>query len=67
LFNRAPVAQKVAAKWPDLELSGPRAVRDVWLQKDLGTSAGAFETMVPRHGAVLVKMATPLARTPAVQ
>jgi alpha-galactosidase len=67
LFNRGPVAQKVAAKWPDLELSGPRAVRDVWLQKDLGTSAAAFETMVPRHGAVLVKMVTPPTRTPAVQ
>ncbi len=61
LFNRGPVAQKVAARWSDLGLSGSRSVRDLWQQKDLGTSAGAFETMVPRHSAVLVKIAAPAA------
>ena len=56
LFNRGPVAAKVVAKWPDIGVAGSQRVRDLWQQKDLGASAGAFETMVPRHGAMLVKV-----------
>jgi len=59
LFNRKPAAQKVTARWSDLGLSGPRTVRDLWQQKDLGVSTGAFEATVPRHGAVLVRIAAP--------
>jgi alpha-galactosidase len=59
LFNRGPVAAKVAAKWPDLGVAGSQRVRDLWQQKDLGASAGAFETTVPRHGAVFVKIGQP--------
>jgi len=31
-------------------------VRDLWRQKDLGTFDGGFETEVPRHGVVLVRL-----------
>ena len=34
-------------------------VRDMWLQKDLGRASGKFSAVVPRHGAVLVKMGQP--------
>ena len=59
LFNRGPVAAKVTAKWPDIGVAGGQHVRDLWQQKDLGTSTGAFETMVPRHGAMLVRIGQP--------
>ena len=56
LFNRgsSPAAVKVA--WSDLKLAGAQSVRDLWRQKDLGTSADAFEANVAPHGAVLVKI-----------
>ena len=63
LFNRGPVAAKVTAKWPDIGVAGSQRVRDLWEQKDLGTSAGAFETIVPRHGAMLVRVGQPSRRS----
>jgi alpha-galactosidase len=44
-------------KWSDLGLSGKQSVRDLWRQKDLGGFADQFQTDVPRHGVVLVKVA----------
>jgi alpha-galactosidase len=32
-------------------------VRDLWRQQDLGKFSGRFETVVPHHGVVLVKVA----------
>jgi len=46
----------VTAKWSDLGLSGKMRVRDLWRQKDLGTFDGRFETEVPRHGVMLVRL-----------
>jgi alpha-galactosidase len=58
LFNRGEAEAKVVARWSDLGLAGPRAVRDLWRQKDLGTFDGAFTARVPRHGVVLVRIAS---------
>ena len=35
---------------------GPRIVRDLWRQKDLGTFTERFEANVPGHGVVLVRL-----------
>ena len=60
LFNRSPEAAAVTVKLADLGSSGAQPVRNVWTQKDLGSTAGgAFTTTVPRHGAVLVKIGKP--------
>ncbi len=56
LFNREETPKTVTAKWSDLKLSGKRRVRDLWRQKDLGTFDGRFETEVPRHGVVLIRL-----------
>ena len=56
LFNRGDGEATVAARWSDLGLSGPRIVRDLWRQKDLGTFTDRFEAPVPRHGVVLVRL-----------
>jgi alpha-galactosidase len=37
-------------------MSGSQVVRDVWQQKDLGNFSEKFESKVPRHGVVLVKI-----------
>ncbi len=56
LCNRGPVAQNVAADWKTLGVTGKQIVRDLWRQKDLGTFNEKFETMVPRHGVMLLRL-----------
>ncbi|MGA2542692.1 MAG: putative Ig domain-containing protein [Verrucomicrobiota bacterium] len=56
LFNRNDTDTNIVAKWSDLGLSGKRMVRDLWRQQDLGMFAGQFQTLVPHHGVVLVKV-----------
>jgi alpha-galactosidase len=55
-FNRGESAATVTAQWPDLGLSGPRVVRDLWRQKDLGQFDGRFGATVARYGVVLVRI-----------
>jgi len=59
LFNRGSEAAKVTAKWSDLGLKGSQPVRDLWQQKNLGSFTDSFSTMVPQHGAVLMKIGRP--------
>ena len=56
LFNRGEIETKHAVKWSDLGLQGKQIVRDVWRQKDLGDFDGQFETSIPRHGVVLIRL-----------
>jgi alpha-galactosidase len=56
LFNRNNAETNVVAKWSDLGISGSRMVRDLWRQRDIGKFGGQFESAVPRHGVVLVKV-----------
>jgi len=57
LFNRGEDQAGMTLKWSDLGLSGRQRVRDLWRQKDLGRFADQFQTEVPRHGVVLIKVA----------
>jgi alpha-galactosidase len=59
LFNRGPEPTTIAVKLADLGLTGAQAVRDVWFHKDLPSANGQFSAVVPRHGAVLVKIGKP--------
>jgi len=56
LFNRGKWKSEVAVSWQELGLSGPRSVRDLWRQKDLGTTADGITLPVPRHGAMLIRV-----------
>ena len=56
LFNRSSDTAKVAAKWSDLGIKGPHAVRDLWKHADLGKMSDEFSAMVPNHGVVMVKI-----------
>ena len=56
LFNRGLLPGKMIATWKELGISGAQPVRDLWLQKDLGTVNGEFSATVPAHGTLLVKI-----------
>ncbi|HXT13284.1 MAG TPA: NPCBM/NEW2 domain-containing protein [Candidatus Angelobacter sp.] len=56
LFNRSRTPTTVTANWSDLGLTGKQEVRDLWRQKNLGKFHDKFETTVPGHGVVLVRI-----------
>jgi alpha-galactosidase len=56
IFNRSDAASDFAAKWSDLGLKGEQNVRDLWRQSDLGKFSDQFQTTIPRHGVVLVRI-----------
>ena len=56
LFNHSDEAQTIVADWATLGVTGKQTVRDLWRQKDLATLDGKFETEVPEHGVVLIKL-----------
>jgi alpha-galactosidase len=39
-----------------LGLKGEQNVRDLWRQSDLGKFSDQFQTTIPRHGVVLVRI-----------
>ncbi|MEZ5317151.1 MAG: NPCBM/NEW2 domain-containing protein [Vicinamibacterales bacterium] len=53
LFNRGLRAAEMTATWAELGLSGPRVVRNLWQQRDVGTFDDGFTVQVPAHGVVL--------------
>lgn len=56
LGNGGEEEASLAADWKQLGVSGRQRVRDLWRQTDLGNFDGKFETRVPRHGVVLVRL-----------
>jgi alpha-galactosidase len=56
LINLGASAETVTAIWSDIGVSGPRRVRDLWRQMDLGVFEGGFGRTVPSHGVVLVRV-----------
>ena len=56
LFNLGTSATNVTVTWSDAGLTGKKAIRDLWLHKDLGTVEDHFTQSVPSHGAVLLRL-----------
>ena len=57
LEESSPEAASMTVKFSDLGISGAQPVRDLWQQKNLGSSRDQFSATVLRHGVVLVKLA----------
>ena len=55
-FNLGDETVPVSAMWSELKLKGPRMVRDLWHQKDLGRYADRFAAAIPRHGCMLIRV-----------
>lgn len=56
IFNRSELEGSYTLKLADVGINGQQSVRDLWRQKDLGKVSDEFETTVPRHGVVLVRL-----------
>jgi alpha-galactosidase len=56
LFNQGKLPVQVAAPWPVVGVTGERAVRDLWRQRELGRFKEIFRATVPPHGVVLVRV-----------
>ena len=58
LFNRSGSAASIAVKWTDIGLpAGAATVRDLYSQKDLGSSTDSYTaTSVPSHGIAMLKI-----------
>lgn len=59
LFNRGLTPRRIDARWSDLGRKGSQPVRDLWKRADLGVFADSYQTLVPSHGAVLLKVGKP--------
>lgn len=56
LFNLSTLPRTISVSWNDLGITGKQAIRDVWRQKEIGLFDKKFETEVPRHGVVLLRV-----------
>ena len=56
LFNLSELPREIAVDWSQMGISGPRRVRDLWRQKDVGIFEERFITRVGRHGVSLVRL-----------
>jgi alpha-galactosidase len=56
IFNRSELEGSYTLKLADVGITGQQSVRDLWRQKDVGKFSDQFETTVPRHGVVLVRL-----------
>ena len=57
LFNRGDSDAVIPLGAAALSLSGTWTIRNVWLGKDIGTLSDTKDFAVPKHGAVLLKLA----------
>jgi alpha-galactosidase len=54
LFNRGEKGGMVTISWAELGLTGPKTVRDLWRQTDIGSFDRDYGVQVARHGASFV-------------
>ncbi|MBN2445840.1 MAG: glycoside hydrolase family 27 protein, partial [Phycisphaerae bacterium] len=59
LFNRGRKQARVTVDWESLGLMGKQRVRNLWAKVNEGVYEGEFGCLIPRHGAMLVKVGTP--------
>ncbi|RPJ61194.1 MAG: alpha-galactosidase [Acidobacteria bacterium] len=59
LFNQRNTEATLTAAWPALGIIGPKRVRDLWRQRDLGVFEKQFQAKVPAHGVLLVRIGAP--------
>ncbi|MGD0835736.1 MAG: glycoside hydrolase family 27 protein, partial [Polyangia bacterium] len=59
LFNRSGSAASITVQWSQIGLpsGGSATVRDLYAQKDMGTSTGSYTaSSIPSHGIVMLKI-----------
>jgi alpha-galactosidase len=58
VFNLGKESRKYTLNFSDIDINAKIKIRDVWRQKDIGTFSGKYETTVPSHGVILLKVFT---------
>jgi alpha-galactosidase len=59
LFNRAEQPQEISVTREVLGLAGKKLLaRDLWKHASVQLPAGSYQTVVPSHGVVLLKIST---------
>jgi len=56
IFNLGNNSEKYSLNLSDINIIGNVKLRDLWRQKDLGLFKEKFDTIVPSHGVVLIKI-----------
>jgi len=56
LFNRAETATPITLKLSDVGFGANANLRDLWTGKDVTATKGSYTVLVPKHGAVLLKV-----------
>ena len=59
LVNLGSDKTDVSVTWAQLGLTGKQPIRDLWQQKDMGTSTTGYTVAVPAHGSILIKVGKP--------
>ena len=59
LFNKTEKPLNVPVEMKDMKLDGKWAMRDLWVQRDLGKVRGHFEMSARPHGARMVVLSKP--------
>jgi alpha-galactosidase len=62
LFNLSESPKTIAVDLTDLGIKGRRDVRDLWRQKEIGNVSDRLSAVVPVHGVILVRLASPAAK-----
>ena len=56
LFNLSESVRTIHLDWSEVDLEGPRRVRDLWRHKELGTFEKRYSVKIPRHGVRLIRI-----------
>ncbi len=56
IFNTGDLSQKFVLNFSDIGVAPKIKIRDLWRQKNLGEFNEKYETVVPSHGVVLIKL-----------
>jgi alpha-galactosidase len=56
IFNRSNGPKKVDLNWDDYKISSQFHIRDLWLHRDIGTTAQNFKATLARHDVRLLRL-----------
>jgi alpha-galactosidase len=56
IFNRSNGPKKVDLNWDDYKISSKFYIRDLWLHRDIGTTAQNFKATLARHDVRLLRL-----------
>ena len=56
LFNLTNEEATISVNWDDIDISGRQKVRDLWRQKEVGQFNDSYESEIPPHGVMVIRL-----------